>query len=451
MNSKLKVQGMQVIQKVERYIDHHKLLSANTTILVGVSGGADSMVLLDILCRLGYTCIAAHCNFHLRGEESDRDCDFVQKECKAKGIQFVSVHFDTYAYMKQNSVSLEVAARELRYTWFEEMRLKQNADYIAIAHHLNDSAETFLINLIRGTGIRGLSGIPPVNGFVIRPLLCLYQDDIAAYIDTYHIDYVVDSTNKQDVFVRNKVRLDILPLLQTINPSVVRAIADASDHLLAVQEVYIDAIEKSKQRVFDANQNKISIQQLLLEKQPKQLLFEILYPYGFNSDTVDRIFESIHGLSGKVFYSKTHQLLKDRASFMLRESITKDDTVYQIDVDSKKITEPLVLTFESFSNTSDFVIVRSNQLVYLDKAKLTYPLSIRRWSVGDKFVPFGMKGSKKLSDYFSDRKFSLLDKDKVWLLFSGNKIVWIIGERADDRFRITDKTTEVLSVKLSIT
>lgn len=438
---------MQTISKVKKYIQDNNLLTDKATVIIGVSGGADSMALLDLLHHLGYECIVAHCNFHLRGQESYRDEYFVEKVATKYKFKYVSANFDTKKYIEEESISLEMAARELRYAWFEKIRKEYKAEKIAVAHHQDDSVETVLINLIRGTGIRGLSGIAPINGKVIRPLLCIFREDILKYLKARHIGFVEDSTNKEDIYIRNKIRLNIIPLLKTINPSVVQAIQKTSENLYHTENIFNAYVEKAKRKVF-AN-NKIDISTLLKQKEPKTILFEILSPYGFNSATVENIFDSINSQSGKVFYTDQYQLIKDREVFILEPIKDQADNVYTLFEHETSISEPLNMTLEAFRKTASFQIEQAANTIYLDKDKLIYPLIIRKWKHGDKFIPFGMKGHKKVSDYFTDRKFSLIDKSNTWLLCSGDDISWIIGERIDDRFKITNKTIEILKITLT--
>lgn len=438
--------SMQTISKVKKYIQDNMLLTDKATVIIGVSGGADSMALLDILHHLGYDCIVAHCNFHLRGQESYRDEYFVEKVASKYNFKYVSANFDTKKYIEEESISLEMAARELRYAWFEKIRKEYKAERIAVAHHQDDSVETVLINLIRGTGIRGLSGISPINGKVIRPLLCIFREDILQYLKSRHIGFVEDSTNKEDIYTRNKIRLNLIPLLKSINPSVVQAIHRTSGNLARTENIYNDYIEKAKHKVF--SDHKIDINALLKQKEAKTILFEILLPYGFNASTVDNIFDSINSQSGKVFYAADYQLIKDREAFIL-EPINEDtDSIYTLLEHETNLCEPFNISIESFHKTSSFEIEKNSNIIYLDKGKLAYPLIIRKWKHGDKFIPFGMKGHKKVSDYFTDRKFSLVDKNNTWLLCSADNIVWIVGERTDDRYKITNKTIEVLKITL---
>jgi tRNA(Ile)-lysidine synthase len=432
--------------EVKKYIEEHTLLNTNAKVIVGVSGGADSIALLDILHSLGYECIVAHCNFHLRGQESYRDEYFVEKAAARYNMKYVSANFDTKRYIQEESISLEMAARELRYAWFEKIRKKYKAEKIAVAHHQDDSVETVLINLIRGTGIRGLTGIPPINGKVIRPLLCIYRNDILKYLEQRELGFVVDSTNKEDLYIRNKIRLNVIPLLQSINPSAIHAISRTSENLYQTEKIYRSYIDKAKQKVFTNNQ--IDINLLLKQKEPKTILFEILFPFGFNSATVDNIYKSFDGLSGKIFYSTENQVIKDRDVLIVEPISNKQDIIYTIFEHETELDTPIHLTLETFRNSPDLKIEKDPNIVYLDKGKLSYPLLIRKWKHGDKFIPFGMKGHKKISDYFSDNKFSLVDKNNTWLLCSIEDIVWIIGQRPDDRYKITNKTIDILKITL---
>lgn len=435
---------MDTISKVREFVYEHQLLEDDSEIIIGVSGGADSMALLDILIQLGYECIVAHCNFHLRGDESNRDSQFVKNYCQKHEIKFTSIDFDTFGYMEEHSISLEMAARDLRYKWFEETRIKYNADKIAIAHHRDDSIETVLINLIRGTGIKGLTGISASNGNIVRPLLCLSRSEIIEYLAENKIEFVTDSTNNENEYIRNKIRLDIIPLLQTINPSVTKTIQKTSENLSSVEKIYNQSISQSKQRIF--SQDRINVDLLLKENEPKTVLFEILNPYGFNSDIVQDIFSAAKGISGKIFYSENYVLVKDRNYFILKEKVETNNTIYYIEEGTFNINYPLKLNIEVYENSPSSSIVKNKDIIYLDKNKLSFPLTIRKWQKGDKFVPFGMKGSKKISDYFSDNKFSIIDKKNVWLLCSDDKVVWIIGERTDERFRITSNTKTILKI-----
>lgn len=432
------------ISRVEQYIVTNGLLAGGEKIIVGVSGGADSVALLDILHSFGLECVVAHCNFHLRGEESNRDAFFVEELCKKYNLKYERIDFDTEAYAAINSVSIEMAARELRYNWFEQLRVIHMADKIAVAHHRDDSVETILLNLVRGTGIRGLTGIAPVNGYVIRPLLSLSRDEIVEYLKDRRLSFVDDSTNNEDMYARNKIRLNVIPMLEAINPSVKESVNKTAEHLTQVANIYYMYMAQVKANIFA--DNKINISMLVQYLEPEAILFELLSPYGFNSATVRQIFESVISQSGKIFYSETHELLKDRGYLILKKKDNLKIERYNIHEDETTLSRPIHLKIERTPVNGDFSIEKNPDIIYIDADKLAYPLTLRKWRQGDWFMPFGMKGKKKVSDYFSDNKFSLFDKEAAWLLCSGDDIVWIIGHRSDERFKITDKTTEVVKI-----
>lgn len=430
---------------IEKFIKEQKLLSQSDKIVVGTSGGADSIALLDILHKLNYECIVAHCNFHLRGQESYRDEYFVEKVAGKYNMKYLVANFDTKKYIEEESISLEMAARELRYAWFEKIRIESNAQKIAVAHQQDDSVETILINLIRGTGIKGLTGITPINGNIVRPLLAINRDEIMTYLSDNNLDFIEDSTNKQDIYTRNKIRLNIIPLLKTINPSVSESIIRTSQNLVQVEKIYNNHIDRVKKKIFKENQ--INIELLLKEEEPQTILFELLYPYGFNAVTINNIYDSIKAQSGKTFYSQQYKIIKDRKTFIIKDISNSKDVIYTLDEHQKQINKPIKLSFEYIKNIKKINFSTDKNVIYVDKSKLDYPLTIRKWIHGDKFIPFGMKGQKKISDYFSNQKKSIIDKENTYLLCTAsNKIIWIIGERMDDRFKITEMTNNCLKI-----
>lgn len=434
--------------KIRQYIRDEKLFEEEDRLIVGLSGGVDSVVLLNILMESGFSCIAAHCNFHLRGDESDRDERFVANWVRMLGIPLHIRHFDTEKYASDKKISIEMAARELRYDWFEQLRQETKAHAIAIAHHKNDSIETFLINLIRGTGIHGLVGIRPGIGRIVRPLLCVTRDEILAYADANKLSFVTDSTNLQDEFVRNKIRLKVIPLLQTINPAVNEALFRTSEHLFQAEKIYNSAVESASEKVFDKKSGVISIVYLRQFPAPETLLYEILSPYGFSRIVIREAFHAIDSSPGKVFYSATHRLIKDRDTFLLSTVSTEEDHVYEISSDDKIIRIPFEMSVRSQHYGSNFVVKKDKQLAYLDADRLVYPLILRKWRYGDRFIPLGMRGFKKLSDYFIDVKFNCQEKENIWLLCSGDDIVWLVGERIDDRYKVNPETKTVRIFKL---
>lgn len=422
-------------QRITQYIEKEDLFSSDSKILVALSGGADSVALLCILHAAGYHCEAAHCNFHLRGEESNRDEQFVRQLCKRYGIRLYTIDFDTTRYAAEKRISIEMAARELRYNWFEEIRNQCQADVVAVAHHQDDSVETILLNLIRGTGITGLLGIRPRNGVIVRPLLCINREEIMLYLQNIGQDYVTDSTNLEDEYTRNKIRLNILPLMQTINPSVKNSLIETSNYLNDVATIYNKYTDEVKARITTAEG--IRIRELLKEPAPEALLFEILHPLGFNSAQIKDIANSLDGQPGKQFSSKEWRVIKDRELLLLEkaQSENKEELPFQIIKEEKEYTP-------------DFQIPREKGIACFDADKLNGEISYRKWQTGDTFVPFGMKGKKKVSDYLTDRKFSISQKERQWVLCCGERIAWLIGERTDNRFRIDETTQRVVIYKI---
>lgn len=296
--------------KVERFIEDEKLLKKNSRVILGVSGGADSIALLNVLHTAGYEVVVAHCNFHLREEESIRDQMFVKNLCEERGLKYTSIDFDTIRYAAQHSLSIEMAARELRYNWFEELRQEHDAEAIAVGHHKDDSIETVLMNLIRGTGIKGLTGIEPKAGYIIRPFLCVTKCEIEEYMKTANLGFVDDSTNSESIYTRNIIRLDVIPYLERINPSAKQTIYKSMQNLRQVEAIYFDYINKAKAELIA--DNKVDIKKLKEKIEPKAVLYEIVSDYGFNSSDADDIFESLDSISGKEFYSSDYRIVKDR-------------------------------------------------------------------------------------------------------------------------------------------
>lgn len=421
--------------RVSQYIEKEKLLKPADNVLVALSGGADSVALLRLLLALGYTCEAAHCNFHLRAEESDRDEAFVRNLCRELNVPLHVKHFDTTSYADQQKVSIEMAARELRYQWFAELKKKIEANVIAVAHHQDDSVETMLLNLIRGTGINGLLGIRPKNGDIVRPLLCITRQELTDYLQHIGQAYVTDSTNLQDEYTRNKIRLNLIPLMQEINPSVKRSLNDTAAHLNEVQKIYGQALAESEKRV--RTPEGVLINELLQEVSPQAVLFHILYPLGFNGSQIKDIAEALNGQPGKVFISTAGwRAVKDRELLYINKVEKEANTL-----------PPFTLDIKEKEFTANFELSKDPAIAYLDAALIKQPLTIRKWQQGDSFTPLGMKGKKKVSDYLTDRKFSLLQKENQWVLCCGEDIVWLIGERINHHYRLQKDTKQVIMIR----
>ncbi len=432
-------------EQIQQYIIQHQLLSGEKPVVVGISGGADSVALLHILVSLGYKCIAAHCNFNLRGDESSRDEQFTTDFTQRLQVPLCKISFETNKYAQENRLSVEMAARELRYRWFEELLNTYDADAVAVAHHRDDSVETLLINLTRGSGLTGLTGIKPKNGNVVRPLLCVSREDIYAYIENNGLEYVTDSSNSSDIYTRNFIRLKVIPLLEEINPSVKASLARTANHLYDASLIYNHSIEEAR-RVIIQN-NRLSISALLSFPAPATILYEMLKPYGFSRTVCESIFTVLDKDSGKIFYSSTHRLLKDRSDLLIDVLSGEDNRAYLINLEDDNVDLPVELKPEIVVIKESYQIEKDKKFAYFDFDKLSFPLVLRHWQEGDWFVPFGMKGKKKISDYFSDKKFSLFDKEKTWLLCSGQDVIWIVGERTDNRYRIEKTTKRVLKLK----
>jgi len=417
--------------KVEAFIKKEHLLQEGDRLLVALSGGADSVALLRVLLMLGYQCEAAHCNFHLRGEESDRDEKFVTDLCKRFYVKLHVAHFQTEEYAQEKGISIEMAARELRYNWFEQLLQKNKIDSVCVAHHRDDSVETFLLNLLRGTGINGLRGIPSRNRHVVRPLLCVCRKEIEEFLQYHRQDYVTDSTNLQTDFLRNKVRLELLPLMEQINPAAREHIAQTACRLNDARLIYQNAVKEKLAKIWTPMG--IDIDDLKAEPAPATLLYEWLSPMGFNSTQVDEIMQTLDGQSGKQFNSRSHQLVKDR-SFLV--------------IESNDPTRPPQLSYTYINRTSDFLIPTQPEVACLDADKVCEPLHLRHVRPGDSFIPLGMRGRKNVNDFLTDLKVPVPLKQRQWVLCYEDNIVWVVGRRIDNRYKIKPTTKKIMMIRL---
>lgn len=439
------------LQKVSKFIASHKLMECNGKYLVALSGGADSVALSLALRELGFDVEAAHCNFHLRGDESDRDEMFCRRFSEINGIKLHVTHFDTAGFAGLRKISIEMAARHLRYAYFKQLAEDIGASAVCVAHHQDDSVETVLLNLIRGTGIHGLTGIKPKNGGIVRPLLCVTRNEIETVLAEAGQDFVTDSTNLVDDVVRNKIRLDILPLMKEINPSVSDSIAKTASRVADVADALDDVVgsvasvlveEKAKGAVV------IHTDRLMTGPAPEYVLFRLLKGYSFVPSQIEQIYASVSTGPGRVFVSSTHRLLIDRDCIVVeplaesgrRPMLVPECGVYVYD-DSMK------LRFERVERDSGFKVSADKCFCFADASVVKFPLTVRTVEVGDRFVPFGMKGSKLVSDYLTDRKFNLFDKQRQLVVADAHgRIVWLVNQRPDERYRITDTTDTVLKI-----
>lgn len=440
-----------MLTEFKKFVEENNLFDESDRILVGVSGGVDSMVLLDLLYRIHPNIGIAHCNFQLRGKEADDDEYFVQQKSKQLNIPFYVKRFNTESVAEQLKISIQMAARKLRYNWFEEIRQKEGYDWIALGHNKNDIAETFLINLARGTGIRGLTGIRPKMKLLIRPLLFAERDHILSYMSEREIDYREDSSNKTVKYSRNKIRHNIIPHFQEINPRFLDTMTENIERMQEAYAIYKDSVGKIKKELVQESDGDFYILKSGLEKSEfrESLLFEILKSFRFNREVLFDINEQISGEPGKVFYSPTHKLVLDRKYLIVTPLVEEKERKYYIDKQQSSVNYPVSLKVRKIENIESYHIPVDSNKAAIDYDKLDFPLIIRKWQHGDYFKPFGFGHFKKLSDYFTDRKYSILDKERCWILASGEKIVWLINDRIDDRFKIDEDTRTILELTYS--
>jgi tRNA(Ile)-lysidine synthase len=436
-------------EKFSLYIAENQLFSLNDKLLVAVSGGSDSMVLCDFLIKLNFKIELAHCQFGLRGEESENDAIFVQNFAEKNQILCHIRHFDTTAYAKKNALSVQEAARNLRYNWFEAMALENKFDAVVTAHHLNDSIETFFLNLQRGSGLKGLSGIPKKRGVFVRPLICFSKSEILEYTENNKIEFREDSSNFKDVYQRNFIRQHIIPLFQSRNAHFEKTMARTLGHISESEKLLNFFIQEAALKLVQVADNQYFIEKEGLMRYPSSatLLFHLVNAFGFNTEQSVQILEA-HDSVGAVFISETHQLLVDRAHFIIRSKTldTIDERLFEIEESTAflKISETERLSFQKIDR-ADFTLSGNSNCAQIDGSQLKFPLKLRNWRQGDRFQPLGLGGfTQKLSDFFSQRKLNSFEKEKIWILENADgRIIWLLGLRLDDRFSIRDTTKEI--------
>ena len=420
------------LEKVRNYIRQHHLLEEGARVLVGLSGGPDSVCLARILDSLGYGVVAVHCNFHLRGDESQRDEQFVASLCLQMGWELHRVDFDTQTYAQHRKISIEMAARELRYEHFRSILHDTQAHVIAVGHHQDDNIETLLLNAVRGTGIRGLCGMQPRNNDVVRPLLCLTRQEILAHLADILQDFVTDHTNLEDAYARNKVRLDVLPLLEHINPGAMKNLASTQENLAEVMKIYQQAMQQSLAECVEQRANGeiyIHIAKLQSHPSPISILHETLSPLGFNKAQMEDMLHTLHE-SGKVFTAEGRRALVDRQHIIVEAAHYPMPAIHQEVVD-----------------VQDLHMQKDPSHAYLDADKLHGELTLRTPRTGDTFAPFGMGGKRKLlSDFLTNQKLTLFEKEHQPLLMDGNEIAWVVGRRSSELYRVDEHTKRVLHI-----
>ena len=415
-------------------------------VLLAISGGIDSVVLAHLCRQSNLEFSLAHCNFNLRGQESQEDETFVVELADALNVEVFVESFQTEAYAEEKKISIQMAARELRYDWFEELRSTFHFDYIFTAHHANDNLETVLINLTRGTGLEGLTGIPETNGYIFRPLLTFPKETIRSFAEQSRLKWRDDSSNNSSKYIRNKVRNEVIPKLEEINPQLLDSFNNTIKNLLQSSMLIEDYISAIFPRIAKEEDFGYSFKIKVLKSIPniRGVLYELFRSFGFSE--WDDVFNLLDAQPGKVVYSKTHRLVKDREDLLLTIIPSEVRAEYQILEEEEVVMLPMgTFHLEEVKEVEDL----GKNTVFLDKEKLHFPLSIRKWKKGDVFYPFGMQGKKKISKFFKDEKLSLPQKENCWLLCSDGKIIWIIGHRPDARYAVKDETQTILKLTYS--
>ncbi|WP_232336506.1 tRNA lysidine(34) synthetase TilS [Mucilaginibacter aquatilis] len=447
---KLIILAMLPVQRLCAFIDQNQLFTANSRILAAVSGGMDSVLLVHMLKQAGFMFAIAHCNFQLRGGEADADQQFCRQLALNLGVQFHTVNFDTQAYANSQKLSIQMAARELRYQWFEQVRQQFGYDAIALAHHQNDTIETILLNLTRGTGIAGLHGILPRNNYLVRPMLFLNRAEIAALVEQNKLHYVEDSSNASTKYARNKIRHEVVPKLLELNPGLEQTFERNVAYFRELEQLLIQQVESFKKQHCKLNgaDTHISIDAVKQLFPQKLLLSALLKDYNFNDTAVDNIISSLDKHSGRIFESTSHFVILNRNELIIspQKKVGHDlVSIHEEDHEVSYNTSTVKITYDTYQTP----FPSSKTITLTDAGLLVYPLTLRHWHEGDYFYPLGMKGRKKLSDFFINQKVPLHQKQSIPVLINGNgELIWIAGYRLDDRYKVTPQTKKVAIFEL---
>lgn len=439
------------LQNFKDYISRHSLFNVKDKILLAVSGGKDSVLMAHLFKLSGFEFGIAHCNFNLRGSESQRDEDFVVMLAEKMGVPCYVTHFKTKEFAATHKVSTQMAARTLRYEWFEELRGREQYEVIALAQHQDDAIETVLLNLTRGTGIAGLHGILPKRDRLIRPLLFLSSAEIAGLIAKQDIDFVEDSSNKSTNYARNKIRLNVIPHLKEINPNLDETFQHNIQRFADTELVLQQTVAKLKAEILKEEQGKfyLSIKKIKALNPQRLLLFELLRPFGFTESVIAELLQGLDKQSGTSFFSISHRMVIDRQELIIdsiadRDIENKNVIIHSHDQEVNFLGSQILIT-----TSEDVHFEKSSKKAFVDTNKLIFPLVLRSWQAGDKFKPIGMSRSKKLSDFFIDEKVPLSDKDLIPVLVNGNgELIWIAGWRQDNRYKLTEATKNVTIFEL---
>ncbi|MFK7809053.1 MAG: tRNA lysidine(34) synthetase TilS [Saprospiraceae bacterium] len=441
-----------MLRKFQKFIESQSIVDRKGTTLIAVSGGIDSVVLCHLYHKAELSFAIAHCNYKLRGVESDEDERFVESLAQLLNVQVYKIAFNTENISTKEKASIQLIARQLRYNWFDKLVKRHNFSYLATAHHMNDRIETFLYNFTKGTGIKGLRNIKAKTHNIIRPLLFASKSDILQYAKTNNLSYRTDQSNASLKYNRNKIRLKVLPILQEINPALEKTSKETFQHLEETEALYNWAISQHKNKLFSEEDNKIIIDFKNLKKSiaPKTILYELIQPFEFSKDTVNDILDGKTRTSGAQFFSTNYRLLVNRDQLIITKKTKELFTTAILNKEDTEISfnETVLEITELKEIPSSFP--KSNHIVFLDAKKLEFPLTIRRWQPGDYFYPFGMKGQKqKLKKFLTNQKLSIIEKENVYVLLSNNHIVWVIGMRSDERYKVMEGTSAVLRLEVT--
>jgi len=436
----------------EHYLKEELGIRRDESFLLGVSGGMDSVAMAELFHGSGLRFAIAHCNFRLRGKESDEDELFVRDLARNYRVPFFPVKFATQEEADARGISIQMAARDLRYAWFSSVCDAKGYDYVAVAHHKDDQAETFFINLLRGTGIHGLHGILPVQGRVIRPMMFAGREEIAAFIKSNKLKYMDDSSNASMKYIRNRIRKEVIPLLTSIAPEFPAGLQKTIARIAEAEVIYNQAVDLARKKLLHESHGRHTLAlEVIRSLNPQHtLLFEILSPFGFNGEQVVDLLKAIGKSGSRTFLSPGFRLEKERMQIVIskREKETGPGEEVQIKKSDRSVLSPVHLTLKKQKHSPRYQIDTDPSVASLDSDKLEFPLIIRRWKPGDHFHPFGMNKSKKVSDFLIDSKLSAAQKKQTFVMLSGNRIAWIIGHRIDHRFRITRQTENILQAKV---
>jgi tRNA(Ile)-lysidine synthase len=440
---------LKMIDRFKKFIAENNLIKPGDRILLAVSGGIDSMTMTYLFLQLKNEIGIAHCNFTLRAAESDKDQEMVRRFSADRKIPFYVKRFATGTFAEKNGLSVQMAARELRYAWFEEIRKENRYDSVAVAHNLNDNIETLIINLTRGTGITGMTGMKPKSNLIIRPLLFASREDITGYCIQNRIKFREDKSNADTKYTRNKIRHLVIPVLKEINPSIEATLNETAERFTGINEIITDYISGLREKISEYKSGFITfnISRLKEHLHNKAVLFELFRPFGISNVQLNDLIQVMDGKTGGQIFTGTHRIIKNRKEIIVYQEDAIIEKSWCIENIRGFRKVPVISSAGYVKITGRFEIPSDQNTACIDSEKISFPFIIRKWKAGDHFFPLGMKQKKKLSDYFIDNKYSRIDKEKTLLLESGGKIVWIIGDRIDNRFRITKSTKKALIIK----